>query len=69
MNAEKTESLIMNGGKNCKGMSAHAYKRLVTGIGSTHREILKEIAICQYCGSQVSNKNMARHTTSADKKI
>jgi hypothetical protein len=27
MNAEETESLIMNGGKVCKAMSTHAYQR------------------------------------------
>jgi rRNA maturation endonuclease Nob1 len=61
MNVEKMESLIMNGGKVCKGMSAHAYKWHVTGIGSTHPEIMKENAICQYCGTQISKKNMAQH--------
>jgi hypothetical protein len=61
MNAEKTESLIMNGGKVCKAMSTYAYQRHVTGIGGTRREMLKESTICQLCGAQVSNKNIAWH--------
>jgi hypothetical protein len=61
MNAEKTESLTVNRGKVYKGMSAHAYKRHVTGIGSTHSEITKENAICKYCGTQITKTNIAQH--------
>jgi hypothetical protein len=61
INAEKTESLIMNGGKVCMGMSSHAYQRCITGIGKSHHVILKEMSTCKLCGSQVSNKNIKRH--------
>jgi hypothetical protein len=59
MNADKTEAMIMNGGKVCPKMSDHAYRRKDEGTGSTFLEISKEKIQCEYCGVEINHGSLA----------
>jgi Reverse transcriptase (RNA-dependent DNA polymerase) len=61
MNAEKTEALIMNGGKVCPAMLVWAYNRKISGIGSSFTELAKEKVQCMLCGSEVQWRCLATH--------
>lgn len=64
MNAEKTEALIMNGGKVCPAMSLQAYNRKISGTGSSFTELAKEKVQCVLCGSEVQRRCLATHQSS-----
>ncbi len=63
MNAEKTEAMIMNGGKIRQAISLHAYRRRIEGVGETHRERSLQKVSCELCGAEVKRQNLKRHQT------
>lgn len=61
MNAEKTEAMIMNGGKIRQAISLHAYRRRIEGVGESHRERSLQKVSCELCGSEVSRQYLKKH--------
>ena len=65
MNAVKTESMVMCGGKNKNRLSSAAYDRLQTGIGPSHRERQATKVTCWKCGGLVARGYLKRHQLTA----
>jgi len=65
MNAVKTESMVMCGGKNKNRLSSAAYDRLQTGTGPSHRERQATKVTCLKCGSLVARGYLKRHQLTA----
>ena len=65
MNAGKTESMVMCGGKNKTCLSSAAYNWLQTGIGPSHRERQATKVTCVKCGGLVARGYLKRHQLTA----
>ena len=63
MNADKTEAMIMSGGAIVQARSAHAYRRRIEGVGSSHRERSLQKVKCELCGTEVGRQNLKKHQT------
>ncbi len=65
MNAQKTEALIMTGGKVYGPQSDQAYARRMGGEGMSYREKSTEKAICDRCGEHVARQYLTKHQQTA----
>jgi len=61
MNAEKTEFMVMAGGKRVVITSERAMNRKHTGQGLTHRQRQHEPILCIECGKETVRMHMKRH--------
>jgi hypothetical protein len=61
MNADKTESKIMDGGEVSQPMSKESYYHQITGQGKSWKEKSKEKLSCSLCRSLVNRKNITQH--------
>ena len=65
MNAAKTESMVMTGGRNKVNFCSEAYDRKISGHGSTHRERQATKVTCIKCGGLIGRASLARHQLTA----
>jgi hypothetical protein len=65
MNAQKTEALIMTGGKAYGLQSEQAYARKLSGEGKSYRERSLEKVICDRCDRKVNRQHLLNHQQSA----
>lgn len=51
----------MSGGAIVQAHSAHAYKRRIEGVGSSHRERSLQKVKCEHCGTEVGRQQLKKH--------
>ena len=60
-NANKTKTMTLFPHQTHTMMTAHAYKRRMTGHGDDHRQMKKQRVVCSVCNKSLAVSSLTNH--------